>query len=106
MSGATPAPGVVVWLTGLPSSGKSTLAVRVEEALRAAGRQVVRLDGDEVRAALVPTPGYDEVARSDFYESLARLAGRDPRSGAVAGLYAAVRAILEEAPGITGLHTE
>ncbi|WP_374585531.1 hypothetical protein [Pseudoduganella sp.] len=37
---------------------------------------------------------------------MARLAGRDPRSGAVAGLYAAVRAILEEAPGITGLHTE
>ena len=37
---------------------------------------------------------------------MARLAGRDPRAEAVAGLYAAVRAILEDAPGITCLHTQ
>lgn len=37
---------------------------------------------------------------------MARLAGRDPRAEAVAGLYAAVRAILENAPGINFLHTQ
>jgi adenylylsulfate kinase len=66
--------GVVVWLTGLPSSGKSTLARRLAEALRKSGRAVVLLDGDDVRASLVPAPCYDAVGRSDFYESLARLA--------------------------------
>lgn len=37
---------------------------------------------------------------------MARLIGRDPRSEAVAGLFAAVHAILGDAPGITQLHTE
>ncbi|WP_342118213.1 hypothetical protein [Pseudoduganella sp. OTU4001] len=37
---------------------------------------------------------------------MARLAGRDPRIEAVAGLYSAVRAILEDAPGISYLHTQ
>jgi hypothetical protein len=34
-----------------------------------------------------------------------RLASRDPRATAVAGLYCAVRAILEDAPDISSLHT-
>ncbi|MYN02276.1 hypothetical protein GTP41_09205 [Pseudoduganella sp. DS3] len=37
---------------------------------------------------------------------MARLIGRDPRAETVAGLYSAVRAILESAPGIQDLHTE
>jgi adenylylsulfate kinase len=78
-----PRDGVVVWLTGLPSSGKSTLARRVGERLRGKGRTALVLDGDEVRASLVPTPGYDETGRSDFYESLARLAALLARQGFV-----------------------
>lgn len=74
--------GVVVWLTGLPSSGKSTLARRVAERLRPQGPAVV-LDGDEVRAALVPAPGYDESGRDAFYETLARLAALLAGQGAV-----------------------
>jgi hypothetical protein len=35
-----------------------------------------------------------------------RLAGRDPRATAVAGLYSALRSILEDAPGITYLHIQ
>ncbi len=35
-----------------------------------------------------------------------RLAGRDPRARAVAGLYSAVRTILEDAPDISYLHTQ
>lgn len=72
--------GLVVWLTGLPSSGKSTLAVRVAERLE---HPHVVLDGDEVRAALRPTPGYDDVARDHFYESLARLAALLAKQGLV-----------------------
>lgn len=63
--------GLVVWITGLPSSGKSTLAARVAGAL---GGAAIVLDGDAVRAAIVPSHGYDERGRADFYETLARLA--------------------------------
>jgi adenylylsulfate kinase len=66
--------GAVVWFTGLPSSGKSTLAEAVRRRLLEAGRAVVRLDGDEVRRALVPAPGYWPAERDAFYETLARLA--------------------------------
>lgn len=65
--------GVVVWFTGLPSSGKSTLARHVAEVLRPRHACVV-LDSDDVRAALVPKPGYDDAARDAFYDTLARLA--------------------------------
>ena len=66
--------GVVVWLTGLPSSGKSTLARRVLEEGRRRKIPCCMLDGDEVRGALVPTPGYDDQARRDFYATLGALA--------------------------------
>lgn len=66
--------GTVVWFTGLPSSGKSTLAGEVRSELRARGVAVAVLDGDAVRAALHPAPGYDPAARDDFYRTLADLA--------------------------------
>jgi adenylylsulfate kinase len=75
--------GVVVWFTGLPSSGKSTLARHALLTLRERAAPTVLLDGDDVRACLVPTPGYDEIERSDFYESLARLAALLARQGFV-----------------------
>lgn len=65
--------GVVVWFTGLPASGKSTLAARVRDRM-AADETCVVLDGDAVRAALVPAPGYSEQQRRDFYRTLANLA--------------------------------
>ena len=67
--------GTVVWFTGLPSSGKSTLARRVQAELKARGTATCLLDGDEVRQAIVPPHAYDEVSRSHFYETLANLAG-------------------------------
>lgn len=66
--------GIVIWITGRPSSGKSTLAERLREQLLHAKRSVVLLDGDAIRGALKPAVGYDEQARSDFYETLANLA--------------------------------
>ncbi|WP_030666115.1 adenylyl-sulfate kinase [Streptomyces rimosus] len=41
--------GVTVWLTGLPSAGKSTIAEVLAERLRGEGRRVEVLDGDAVR---------------------------------------------------------
>jgi adenylylsulfate kinase len=66
--------GVVVWITGLPSSGKSKLAWRLATELLQRKLQTCILDGDAVRSALVPRHGYSAAGRAAFYESLARLA--------------------------------
>ena len=71
----SPAPrGAVVWITGLPSSGKSTFAERLQRRLLEAGLACCTLDGDAVRHALVPAPGYTPEARDAFYATLAGLA--------------------------------
>jgi adenylylsulfate kinase len=66
--------GVVIWLTGLPSAGKSTLAKALLAVLRASGTPACVLDGDDVRNALATTLGYSSAERAAFYETLARLA--------------------------------
>ena len=66
--------GVVVWICGLPSSGKSTLAVRVRELLRERRVPACLLDGDEARREVFPSLGYGEHDREAFYAGLASLA--------------------------------
>jgi adenylylsulfate kinase len=76
--------GAVVWLTGPPASGKSTLAVHLAERLRARGAAPLILDGDEVRDALVPPHGYDDDGRDAFYRTLGNLACLVAHQGAIA----------------------
>ena len=59
----------VCWITGLPASGKTTLAERVRERLPGA----VVLDGDALRP-LLTGQGYGRADRDAFYEAVARLA--------------------------------
>ncbi|HEX6391581.1 MAG TPA: adenylyl-sulfate kinase [Solirubrobacteraceae bacterium] len=55
-------PGVL--LTGLPSSGKSTLAAATEQALQQRGIDCHVLDGDELRARIPPALGFSHEDRS------------------------------------------
>ncbi|MGA7477263.1 MAG: adenylyl-sulfate kinase [Thermoplasmata archaeon] len=55
--------GFVAWIEGLPSSGKTTLSRAVAERLRAAGRKVEILDGDEVRHMFSPELGFSRKDR-------------------------------------------
>jgi adenylylsulfate kinase len=73
----------VVWITGLPSSGKSAFAQRLQSRLNNIGSPCVVLDGDDVRDALVPRPGYSPEERDAFYETLARLAAMLSRQGLI-----------------------
>jgi adenylylsulfate kinase len=50
--------GATLWFTGLPSSGKSTIAYALADRLSAGGRRVQVLDGDEVRPYLSQGLGY------------------------------------------------
>src|SRR2546428_9401767 len=55
--------GCVVWLTGLPGSGKTTIARLVEGHIRKLGLPVEVLDGDEVRKSLSPELGFSKQDR-------------------------------------------
>jgi adenylylsulfate kinase len=67
-------PGFVVWFTGLPASGKSTLARAVKRRLAERGIHAVYLDSDALRPVLTPRPAYTEEERDWFYQVLAFLA--------------------------------
>jgi len=62
--------GATIWLTGLPSAGKTTVALSAAESLRAAGRPVEVLDGDEIRAFLSADLGF---SRADRGKQVARV---------------------------------
>jgi sulfate adenylyltransferase len=62
--------GFCVWFTGLPSSGKSTVADQLGLMLREAGRRVTMLDGDVVRMHLSKGLGF---AREDRDTNIRRI---------------------------------
>lgn len=62
--------GITVWLTGLPSAGKSTIARGIADRLRAAGRRAQVLDGDEMRRNLTRDLGF---SRADREENVRRI---------------------------------
>ena len=62
--------GFAVWLTGLPASGKSTLAVHLADTLRQREIRVQVLDSDELREILTPQPTYSSEERQWFYKTL------------------------------------
>jgi len=68
-------PGWTVWLTGLPASGKTTIALHLQQKLLHCGSSAILLDSDAVRAILTPTPRYRAAERDDFYARLTLLAG-------------------------------
>lgn len=70
--------GATVWLTGLPSAGKTTIALALAGRLRAEGHRVEVLDGDEIRAFLSAGLGF---SREDRHRNVERI-------GFVAGLLA------------------
>ena len=62
--------GVVLWLTGLPSSGKSTLAHEIEFQLFQKGCNAYVLDGDNIRHRLNGDLGF---APEDRKENIRRI---------------------------------
>ncbi|HXF92504.1 MAG TPA: adenylyl-sulfate kinase [Nitrospiraceae bacterium] len=64
-------PAFAVWLTGLPASGKSTIATALRPKLEALGLRVDVLESDEVRRVLTPEPTYSPEERDLFYRALA-----------------------------------
>jgi adenylylsulfate kinase len=65
----------VIWFTGLPGSGKSTVADWVAEQLRQRGWPVERLDGDAVRR-IFPETGFSREERDAHLRRIGFLASK------------------------------
>lgn len=76
--------GATIWFTGLPGSGKSTVATAVEERLVAERRPAFLLDGDNLRHGLNGDLGFDEEARSENVRRTAHVARLLAESGMIA----------------------
>ncbi len=76
--------GAVVWLTGLPASGKSTIAMEVERRLFEGGCNAYVLDGDNVRAGLNADLGFSPGDRHENIRRVGEVAALFADSGAIA----------------------
>jgi bifunctional enzyme CysN/CysC len=75
---------LVVWLTGLPGSGKPTIANIVESKLLALGRQTMLLDGDNLRQGLNADLGFDAAGRSENVRRVGEVAKLMTDAGLIA----------------------
>jgi adenylylsulfate kinase len=64
----------VVWVTGLPGCGKTTIAQRAKAELLGTGIKAKVLQLDEIRSVVTPNPKYTEEERDVVYASLAYMA--------------------------------
>jgi sulfate adenylyltransferase len=76
-------PGAVLFMAGLSGAGKSTIAEALADRLRAAGRDVSILDGDELRKHLSADLGFDRASRDRQVRRAAELAAADAAEGKV-----------------------
>ena len=77
-------PGATLWLTGLPSSGKSTVAAAAEAQLVRSGRHALRLDGDNLRHGLNANLGFSAEDRAENVRRTAHAAALLAEAGVVA----------------------
>ena len=75
--------GFCLWLTGLPSAGKTTIGRVLVERLRARGRFVELLDGDEIRKGLSADLGFDRASREAHAGRVTFVAKLLARNGAI-----------------------
>lgn len=82
-SDAASGPAPVVWLTGLSSAGKSTIARIVSQTLREEGVDVEWLDGDIARERLGRDLGFDKASRDENVKRIAYVAALLTRHGVI-----------------------
>ncbi len=96
--------GLTVWLTGLSSAGKTTISQAVFQKLRASGRRVEWLDGDEMRLHLGKELGFSKEDRDENVRRIGFVAELLTRNGVIVLVsaispYAATRAEMRQKIG-------
>ncbi|MCV7228276.1 adenylyl-sulfate kinase [Mycolicibacterium komossense] len=82
--GKTGQKGATIWFTGLPASGKSTVAVAVERALVESGQVAYLLDGDNLRHGLSDDLGFSAGDRAENIRRVGHLTRLLADAGVVA----------------------
>jgi adenylylsulfate kinase len=97
------AQGLTVWLTGLPSAGKTTIAHALEKRLLSNGNRVEVLDGDVLRTHLTRGLGFSREDREENVRRIGFVAHLLSRNGVVAvvSVISPYRAVRDE---LRGLH--
>jgi adenylylsulfate kinase len=65
--------GFALWITGIPSSGKSSITRELAAKLKTRGVATAVLESDQMRRILTPEPTYAVEERDRFYETIARI---------------------------------
>ncbi len=73
----------VFWLTGLPGSGKTTLAKAVADELKKMGYKVEVLDGDRIRQTINPDAGFTKEQRALHLRRVAWISRLLARNGVI-----------------------
>jgi bifunctional enzyme CysN/CysC len=76
--------GLVLWLTGLPGAGKTTIAMHVERELFRRGYRVYALDGDTLRSGLTSDLDFSDEGRRENIRRVAEVGKLLADAGAVA----------------------
>jgi len=76
--------GATIWFTGLPASGKSTIAVALEARLLQSGHPAYLLDGDNLRHGLNGNLGFEPGDRKENIRRTAHVARMFADAGVVA----------------------
>jgi bifunctional enzyme CysN/CysC len=97
--------GATVWFTGLPASGKSTVAVALEARLVGAGRPAYLLDGDNLRHGLSGDLGFSEVDRAENIRRVGHVAQMMADAGVVS-LVSLVSPLAAERDRVRAMHAE
>jgi adenylylsulfate kinase len=66
--------GATLWMTGLSASGKSTIAVALEQVLIQRGHHAYRLDGDNIRHGLNKNLGFSAADRTENIRRIGEVA--------------------------------
>jgi len=76
--------GATVWMTGLSASGKSTIAVALEQVLLQRGKLAYRLDGDNIRHGLNKNLGFSAEDRAENIRRIGEVAKLFADAGIIA----------------------
>ncbi len=97
--------GATFWFTGLSGSGKSTIAVAVEQVLLNRGNHAYRLDGDNIRMGLNKNLGFSPEDRTENIRRIGEVSKLFADAG-VLSIASFISPYAEDREAVRSLHAE
>jgi len=97
--------GATLWFTGLSGSGKSTIAVVVEQVLLSRGNHAYRLDGDNIRMGLNKNLGFSPEDRTENIRRIGEVSKLFADAGVIS-IASFISPYAEDRDQVRALHAE